>query len=59
MRAKKLLDRALGFSNSSFVLILLGILFLVSLVRPTQASKVFLGIAYLHHLVGETWRNLF
>ncbi len=59
MRARKLLGGALGFSNSSFVPILSGILFLVSLVFPTQASKVFLGIAYLYHLLGETWRNLF
>jgi len=59
MRARKLLGGALGFSNSSFVPILLGILFLVSVVIPTQASQVFLGIAYLYHLSGETCANLF
>ncbi len=58
MRARKLLGGALGFSNSSFVPILLGIF--PDLARlPTQASKVFLYRIPLYHLLGETWRNLF
>ena len=59
MRAGKLIGGALGFYNSSFVLILFGILLLVSLVFPSQASNVLLGVGYLCHISGETWRNLF
>lgn len=57
-RTSKMVHRLLSLPTSTIVLYLLGICFLISLALPTSASKVFLGIAYLYHLLSEAWSNL-
>lgn len=56
--AMRLVDRLIALPNSTIYLGFMGLIFLVSLMVPASASKVFLGIAYLYHLLGEAWSNL-
>ena len=58
-RTKKLVDSVFSLPDSTTFLGIVAVVFLVSLALPAQASKVFLGIAYLYHLLGEAWESLF
>ena len=55
-RARRLLDRFLGFSTSAMVI---GLLFVLSLVFPAQMSKALLGFAYLYSLLAQALGRLF
>ena len=57
--SKKLLGWFFGLSDSVHFLMILGCVFFVSLVFPAHASKVFLGVAYLYHLLDEAWKAVF
>ena len=58
-KTKVLLDRFFSLSNSTTFLGILAVALLVSLVFPAQASKLFLAVAYLYHLLGEASKGLF
>lgn len=57
-RTKKLLDRFFALPNSTLLLGFLGAALVGSLLLPGRASKIFLDISYLYHLMGEAWGRL-
>lgn len=54
-RTRRILERFLGFSTTTLVLLLL---FILSLVFPAQISKALLGVAYLYQLLAEALGHL-
>jgi hypothetical protein len=53
--ARRVLDRALGLSTGTLVLV---VMFVLSLVFPAQISRALLGVAYLYHLLAEAIDSL-
>ncbi len=57
-RGRRLFDWFFGLSDSVHFLMILGCLFLASLLFPAQASKFFLAVAYFYHLLSEAWKAM-